>query len=98
MEKILGIRKKQKALHPNATQYTLNLGKHFFGLWRQSLDRKQSIFAISNVTSKKRVLKLNKINLLSLENWTDLLNLKIININKKEIIFNPYQTIWLTNK
>ena len=49
---LIKVRKNQIAFHPNATQYTLNLGNNFFGIWRQSIDRKQSIFAIYNVTNK----------------------------------------------
>ena len=48
------LRKKQIAFHPNATQFTLQLGDLFFGIWRQSIDRSQSIFCISNLTNKKQ--------------------------------------------
>ena len=61
---LIDIRKKQIAFHPNATQYTLNLGNNFFGIWRQSIDRKQSIFAIYNVTNKCQKLKINKYHLI----------------------------------
>ena len=44
---LIKIRKEQPAFHPNATQFTLNLGSSILALWRQSLDRKQSIFAIN---------------------------------------------------
>ena len=40
---IISIRKTQPAFHPNATQFTLNLDKNIFSVWRQSRDRKQSI-------------------------------------------------------
>ena len=83
---LIEIRKKNNAFHPNATQYTLNLGNAFFAIWRQSIDRKQSIFAISNVTNKKQVLSLDNINLLSMEKWYDLLSLKEINIDNKNTI------------
>ena len=32
--RLLEIRKKQPAFHPNATQYTLSLGKKTYVLWR----------------------------------------------------------------
>ena len=48
------LRKKQPAFHPNATQFTLQLPKYLFGIWRQSLDRSQSIFCISNLSKKKK--------------------------------------------
>ncbi len=95
---LIDIRKKQTAFHPNATQYTLNLGNNFFGIWRQSIDRKQSIFAIYNVTNKYQKLKINKLNILNLENWTDLISFKKLEAKKVFFYFEPYQFIWVTNK
>ena len=94
---LIEIRKKQKAFHPNATQYTLNLGKSFFGVWRQSNDRKQSIFAISNITNRKSFLELGLINIIKTDSWFDLLTKKQIVIEKNKLLFQPYQTIWITN-
>ena len=48
---IIGLRKLQPAFHPNATQYTLQLGAGLFGFWRQSNDRRQSIFCLFNHAS-----------------------------------------------
>ena len=79
---LIDIRKKQIAFHPNATQYTLNLGNNFFGIWRQSIDRKQSIFAIYNITNKYQKLNINKLNILNLENWTDLISFKKLEAKK----------------
>ena len=44
LKELLIIRKQQPAFHPNATQFTLQLRSELFGVWRQSQDRKQSIF------------------------------------------------------
>ena len=95
---LINIRKNQKAFHPNATQYTLNLGNSFFGIWRQSIDRKQSIFAIFNITNNQVDLNINKINILDLESWYDLLSENKINKKIKYLRFNPYQAMWITNK
>ena len=56
--KLIDIRKNQSAFHPNATQFTLNLGSSILALWRQSLDRKQSIFAINNISNQKIFIQL----------------------------------------
>ena len=53
LNRLMILRKKQIAFHPNATQFTLQLGDIFFGIWRQSIDRSQSIFCISNLTKQK---------------------------------------------
>ena len=98
LNRLMGLRKKQIAFHPNATQFTLQLGDIFFGIWRQSIDRSQSIFCISNLTNVKQKISLLDINLISTNNWFDILsNKKIKNIGD-ELLFKPYQTFWITNK
>ena len=63
---LIALRKsKCVAFHPNATQFTLQLGDNFFGLWRQSIDRSQSIFCISNLTNKSQKISLLDVNLIS---------------------------------
>ncbi len=95
---LINIRKKQIAFHPNATQYTLNLGNNFFGIWRQSINKNQSIFAIYNITNKLQKLNTRKINFLSLENWIDLVSFKEIDNKKSYLNFSPYQFMWISNK
>ena len=98
LNRVMVLRKKQIAFHPNATQFTLQLGDIFFGIWRQSIDRSQSIFCISNLTNVKQKISLLDINLISTNNWFDILsNKKIKNIGD-ELLFKPYQTFWITNK
>ncbi len=48
----LRIRARQPAFHPNATQFTLTADERVFGIWRQALDRQQSIFALHNVSEE----------------------------------------------
>ena len=56
-----------------------NLGKNFFGIWRQSLDKKQSIFSVTNVTNIFQYLDLTELNLIESEKWWDLISSKDIN-------------------
>ena len=97
MRELILIRKSQPAFHPNATQFTLNIDKSIFSVWRQSRDRKQSIFAITNVTSSKFILNTNMINLIDDEKWFDLLNPETNFQDNEKIELKPYQTIWITN-
>ena len=92
MSNILAIRSKQKAFHPNAIRKTLKLGDNFFGLKRVSTDNKQSIYCITNMTSKLQLLKVNK-NIFYKRN---LFNSKLTKKSGK-IQFEPFQTVWLTN-
>jgi sucrose phosphorylase len=94
---LIKIRKKQPAFHPNAIQFTFNLGKNFFGIWRQSLDKKQSIFSVTNVTNIFQYLDLTELNLIESEKWWDLINSKDIDDIKSTIALKAYQTVWITN-
>ncbi len=95
---LIKLRKNQSAFHPNATQFTLQLDKSFFGIWRQSLDKSQSIFCISNMTKIKKKLSLVDINLISTYEWYDIITNKKISDISGFINLSPYQSVWLTNK
>ena len=98
LKKIINLRKKQPAFHPNATQFTLQLDNSFFGIWRQSLDRSQSIFCVSNLTRFKKKISLLDINLISINDWHDILTKKKIKNISGDFTLKPYQTFWITNK
>lgn len=92
----LHIRQKQPAFHPNATQFTINtLDDRVFGLWRQSLDRKQSIFALHNVSAQQVTLPAISLNLIEDEEWHDLLSSDPVTAD--EITLAPYQCLWISN-
>ena len=94
---LIKIRKKQPAFHPNAIQFTFNLGKNFVGIWRQSLDKKQSIFSVTNVTNIFQYLDLTELNLIESEKWWDLISSKNIDDIKSTIALKAYQTVWISN-
>jgi len=94
---LLNIRILQPAFHPNATQFTLHLGLQLFGFWRQSKDRKQSIFCISNISNQPIELPLSELNLIITESWIELISdTKITNLTQN-ISLSPYQTVWISN-
>ncbi len=91
---LLKIRKKQKAFHPNAYRANINLGNNFFCIKRVSLDKKQTILCITNLTSKIQNAKINK-KFSKFKNLIDPnLKPKILN----SINLKPFETIWLSNK
>lgn len=98
IKKLIGIRKQQPAFHPNATQYTLQLGSHLFGFWRQSINREQSIFCIYNISDQSQTLTLADLNLIETAQWTELLTGVEIDNNVQHLILGPYQAFWLANK
>ncbi|MBT1449570.1 sugar phosphorylase [Glaciecola sp. XM2] len=95
---LLHIRRAQKAFHPNATQFTLQLRNELFGYWRQSIDRKQSIFCISNITDQEQTMFLSDLNLIGTDDWTDLISQETISAEHSSISLAPYQSMWLTNQ
>lgn len=95
---LLEIRKKQPAFHPNATQFTLQLRSELLGFWRQSLNRRQSIFCISNVTDTMQDLTLSTINLIDNQQWQDLISGREIDTSIPIMTLHPYQTVWITNQ
>ncbi|AMO73306.1 alpha-amylase [Sphingorhabdus sp. M41] len=94
---LVDLRKKQQAFHPNAVQFTLALPEGLFGIWRQSQERKQSIFAITNVTKDEKTISLADINLIAGDKWWDLISGDIISDIEGDYCLAPYQTIWISN-
>ncbi|XQW85238.1 sugar phosphorylase [Thalassotalea piscium] len=97
MKRLLDIRIQQPAFHPNAIQFTLHLGLQLFGFWRQSLDRKKSMFCVNNVTNQTQLLPLAELNLIITETWFELISNTEINDLTQELTLQPYQSVWISN-
>ena len=97
LKSLLNTRIKQSAFHPNATQFTLHLGLQLFGFWRQSQDRKQSIFCVSNISDQVIALPLSELNLIITDSWFELINKNEITELTQELLLTPYQTVWISN-
>ncbi len=97
LKRLIQIRREQPAFHPNATQFTLHLGTQLFGFWRQSIDRKQSIFCIHNISKEDVTLPLSDINLIGTCNWKNLVTDEVFTTIEKSIVVKPYQTLWISN-
>jgi sucrose phosphorylase len=95
----LKIRKKQAAFHPNAMQFTVNMGdERVFGIWRQSLDRHQSIFALHNVSNAPVSVPSAALNLIEDQHWVDLLSGASIDATAADLTVAPYQCMWISNQ
>lgn len=94
---LISLRKRQPAFHPNAVQFTLALPEGLFGIWRQSTDRTQSIFAVTNVTDQEKTLALAEINLIAGDQWWDLISGASIADIEADFALAPYQTVWISN-
>ena len=99
LQEMIQIRKKQPAFHPNATQFTMNLhNPAVLGLWRQSLDRTQSIFSLHNLSDRTQEIPLREINLICIDVWSDLLQPNQPIKAEETLTLDPYQTAWITNR
>ncbi len=97
LKALINLRKQQPAFHPNATQFTLQLGDQLFGFWRQSIDRKQSIFCINNITNQPHTMRVSEINLIVTDHWYDLISGHVFDDSEQTFTLDPYQTLWITN-
>ena len=72
--------------------HCLSFGKKIFAFKRVSLDKKQTITCITNMSSKlQSVLLANNKN-----KYKNLLS-KNFNIISKRLILKPFETVWLSN-
>ena len=98
LTRLINLRSLQPAFHPNATQFTMHLGTKIFAFWRQSMDRRQSIFCIHNITTERQTVKLTDINLTGTDEWKDLIDGQMFEDVKGELVLEPYRSVWLTNR
>ena len=98
LQKLINIRTRQPAFHPNATQFTLQLGEQVFAFWRQSMDRVQSIFALHNVTDKTQTIALSDLNLIDMDEWVELITCTPIKDLRGKVELAPYGVLWISNK
>jgi sucrose phosphorylase len=97
IKRLIALRVQQRAFHPNATQFTLHLGDSLFGFWRQSIDRRQSVFCINNISDQPVSLLLSDLNLIGTHEWYDLISDQRYPDLHETIKLKPYQSLWLTN-
>lgn len=98
MKRLIEIRRKQPAFHPNATQYTLHFSDQVFAFWRESLNRDQSLFALNNVSAERQTIPLVELNLIATETWCDLISGESYADLEGEIVLEPYSSVWISNK
>lgn len=95
---LLGIRRQEKAFHPNAKQFILHLGTTVYGFRRESLDGKDAIYCLFNISLQNQIIPLDALNINQDEKWLDLLTQKHYEKNNCCIFMTPYQVIWLKNQ
>ena len=97
IKSLIKVRRSQPAFHPNATQFTLNCGRAIFAFWRQSHNRRQSIFCLYNISGEATSVPMNMLNLIGGDVWVDLITGTTYSIDLPDLPMEPYQAIWLSN-
>ncbi len=97
-KKLLTIRSSQKAFHPDAPQDILDLGDRLFALRRVSLDGRQSIICIHNMTDEKQTVRWEELSRekSNKHSWSDLFTDEEHETGGT-LEIEPYQALWLTD-
>ncbi|MGR9116908.1 MAG: sugar phosphorylase [Gammaproteobacteria bacterium] len=95
-KRLLTIRRKQSAFHPDAAQETLPINHELMAFWRISPDHEQRILVVSNITTETQILTLPDHPVPKGSGlWRDLIDRTAINKNTAQLTLYPYQTAWL---
>ncbi|MDF1589744.1 MAG: sugar phosphorylase [Gammaproteobacteria bacterium] len=97
LKKLIKIRHNNKAFHPNATQFTLHMSEQLFGFWRQSMERRESVFCIYNISNKPQSLLMSDLNLIVTDSWHDLISGQRYDETYDVLELAPYQVLWISN-
>ena len=92
IKNFLNIRKKESSFHPNAENSVLDVGKHFFAVWRHSSETGEMIVALHNFSSEPLICTLP--NDLHEYHFVDLLE-NNSKINSPNILMPGYGIRWL---
>ena len=92
----LQVRRTIKAFHPDAPQHVMNLPDGLFGVLRTSLDGEQRVFALHNLTSNPKYIKLDGMCGRSCHR-VELLHEEPPDIEEGTLTLLPFQVVWLTD-
>jgi sucrose phosphorylase len=96
--KLIEIRTKKQAFHPNGDQKILMISPCVFTVLRTSPEMDQHILTMTNVTSKECHLEISLPEIDSSESqWYDLIGKKALSAENKKLCIKlePYDVIWL---
>ncbi|MDY6941689.1 MAG: sugar phosphorylase [Pseudomonadota bacterium] len=96
LRRLLSIRRKQAAFHPDSRQETLRMGHGLFGVIRESVDGRHALYAISNVTDQVQSFSLTDHRKADRSRaWYELIRGAPIDISAS-CTLQPYQTVWIS--
>jgi len=96
LKRLLKIRRRQAAFHPDALQETISLGEQLFAFWRISTDQQQRVLVINNISTKIQRLTLPEHPLTEKPSvWRDLIERTVLRKSTQQLKLYPYQCVWL---
>ncbi|MDQ7031938.1 MAG: sugar phosphorylase [Desulfonauticus sp.] len=95
-QKLLQIRKKHSAFHPDAAQEVLDLGEAIFAFKRKNPESQETIYCIHNITDKTQKCQLPKDFCFAKDLLANIYNPKTTCQNN-QLTLEPYQCCWLIN-
>ena len=94
-KRMLGIRRRQKAFHPAASQHVLALGNGLFGIERVAPDGSQRIIALYNFTPAVQEVTGTQLPA-DLKSWAELIGKADINGRDDSVMLSPYASCWFS--
>ena len=94
-------RTREKAFHPNAAQRILQLSDNVFALVRTSIDEKEQILCITNITPREQQITVDMSTQgLTAVSWQDILSKQSLSANRGilSLKLSPYQVVWIKNR
>ncbi|HKI48251.1 MAG TPA: alpha-glucosidase C-terminal domain-containing protein, partial [Desulfobacteria bacterium] len=89
-------RTREKAFHPNAAQLILSISDAVFALLRTSVDQRERILCITNITSQEQRATVDLSTLeLNSKSWLDVLSEQsVAQGNVLALKLSPYEVVW----
>jgi sucrose phosphorylase len=94
--RLLKLRRRQPAFHPDAPQQVLDLDNGLFGLRRTSLDGTQEILCLFNCTGCSATVARSSVPQ-GLENWQELIGSASIEFGEQQLVLPPYAACWFSS-
>jgi len=98
---MIALRAREKAFNPNADQRILQISDALFALVRTSIDEKEQILCITNISSRDQqiTIDLPEQGLIA-RSWLDILSERYFTAGGDTLILDllPYQVVWAKNK
>ncbi len=98
LRKLLEIRVRQAAFHPNGSQQVLPLSPAIFALLRTSVDGKEHILTLTNVTNQEGQIAIDLSPLeIEAKHWYDLVGRRgwMAKDQQLTVMLQPYDVVWL---